>query len=162
MPACASYPTFKEQRESETLHSSPERPWVAPGRVSLMECTDTASAHTLPALWVRAPSPLVKWWMLLSTLLTFLQSCKTRLALVSARKLKAGKEWSSPVFSFAPSSSNTPALPFLLAALLCENECNLSLASYTNIFKCCLWSFTGNIILAQLDTVMRTNDVCLI
>lgn len=66
--------------------------------------------------------------MLLSTLLTFLQSCKTTLGPVSARKLEAGIEWSSLMLSFAPSSSDTPTLPFLLVAVvLCENECNLSL-----------------------------------
>lgn len=78
---------------------------------------------------------------------------------MSANELKAGNEWSSLVSSFAHASSNTLILPFfLVAVVLYEPECNLSLAGYTNIFKCCLLPFTGNTILAQLDTLMRTSD----
>ena len=82
---------------------------------------------------------------------------------MSASELKARNERSSLVSSFASASSNTPTLPFLLVALvLYEPGCNLSLAGYTNIFKCCLLSFKGNNILAQLDTLMRTSDICVI
>lgn len=63
-----------------TLHSSPESPLVASDRVFLIDSIYIYSIHPQPALWtsawvdrVKSLSPLVKWWMLFSTLLTHLQ-----------------------------------------------------------------------------------------
>lgn len=63
-----------------TLHSSPESPLVVSDRVFLIGCIYIYSIHPQPALWasvwvdkIKSLSPLVKWWMLLSTLLTLVQ-----------------------------------------------------------------------------------------
>lgn len=112
---CASYPTCKEQRELDNILQLSWKVPCSPGKVSLKECTDTVSMHSqCTRSRVRALWSLVKGWMLLLTLLTLWQSCKTGLALVSARKFQAGNEWGFLVFSFAPSSSNNPLSPSFL------------------------------------------------
>lgn len=157
---CASYPTSKEQRESENI---PQLSWKGTGclewRHSRHPCT-ASSVASAPGNGVRALSLLLKGWMLLSTLFnTSLRCCTTRLGPVSARELKAGNEWGSRVL-LCSFFLQQPYPPLPSCALFCENEWNLSLAGYTNIFKCYLWFLMGNTILAQLDMLMRTNDVC--
>lgn len=155
---CASYPTSKEQRESENI---PQLSWKGTG------CPEWRHKHRQHSQLCgqgtreRGQSPLPAAERMDAALNT-LQHISTVLhnqALCLQGNSRQGMN--AALVFFAPSSSSSPTLLFLLVALLlCENECNLSWAGYTSIFKCYLWSFMGNIILAELDTLMRTKDMC--